>query len=191
MKWFAGLVIAILIAFAAVYVTSMNTPVPTLNTATSTPLATLKTYSSENYGVSFLYPRSYSVREFNLSKAGQEIYQIVVADTQALANAPQNGEGPTSITIDILSNSHQYASLEEWIQKTPQSNFQLSTDGKLASTTFAGIQGLSYTWDGLYRGESFAFTNGDHVLIASVTALTAQDAIRSDFQKLLESLVLQ
>lgn len=159
------------------------------NTETKTPQP--QTYTSANLGVSFVYPDTYTVQESDVSAEGLPFHTIVLMDKQDAAHIPQNGEGPTAITFQFFVNDHKAKTLEEWIRTTQASNFQLSPDKVLTPRTVAGASGFSYTWDGLYRGQSVVFPHGDHVIIASVTSMATQDPILSDFESILSSLTLK
>ncbi len=147
----------------------------------STPM---QSYTNAEYGISFNYPATYALNEYSYA----DRKTIVLADKEALAQAPQNGEGPTSITFDIIKNPTGLSS-SEWVRQNSASNFQLATGG-LASTTQAGIEAVAYMWDGLYRGESYVFGNDADIVMASVTMLETTDQIRKDFERILRTLVL-
>ncbi len=191
MKWLWIFVALVLAALGALYFVKMDTPASAGNAATSTAM---QTYASRDLGFSFAYPHTYALEERdmrNSQDATLHFATITLTDKVAAANIPVGGEGPPSITIDVFANDHRQPTLEAWVKRATSSNFRLSPDGALAPVRFAGIDGLSYAWDGLYRGESVAFPHGDHVIIASVTSLTPEDAIRADFQQMLASIVLQ
>lgn len=143
------------------------------------------TYSNAEQGIAFEYPATYAVEEH----AFADRHTIVLADKEAVLAAPQNGEGPTTITFDVFDNPTNL-SPTEWVRTNSASNFQLST-GALASTTQAGTEAVAYMWDGLYRGESYVFQSGDRIVMASVTMLELTDSIRADFERVLRTLALQ
>lgn len=145
----------------------------------------MQAYANAEYDISFEYPQTYSLEERDT--AGR--HTIVIADKEALAEAPQNGEGPTAITVDIFDNPKRQTP-SVWVRSDQASNFQLS-DGTLASSTVSGKESVAYLWDGLYRGESYVFTHKDNILMFSVTYLTPQDQIKKDFTNLLKSLKIQ
>jgi hypothetical protein len=142
-------------------------------------------FANAEYGISFDYPSSYELREVHTV----DRHTIVLADKAALAAAPQNGEGPTTITFDIFANPVGI-SPEEWVRTNSSSNFQLGT-GQMATTSQGGAESVAYVWDGLYRGQSFVFENGTDIVMASVTMLTVDDQITKDFEKILRTLELK
>lgn len=143
-------------------------------------------YTNSEYSISFEYPASYVFEE------GQEAghHSIVLMDKEVAAQAPKNGEGPTAITFEIFENPRALSPLA-WAKATPASNFQLSPDQMLASSTQADAESIAYVWDGLYRGESYVFEHGTRIVMASVTTLTPEDQIRKDFEKILRTLSLE
>lgn len=152
-------------------------------------------YENAIYDISFAYPSTYALQEREVGDGHRYHYSITLIDKETLANVPQNGEGPPSITIDIFQNNLDKLSIEDWVRGTSFSNFKLSPDGRLASSTVANAPALSYTWDGLYRGESVVFAHPgaagkDNIIMLSVTSLTHEDSIRSNFAMLLASISL-
>lgn len=137
----------------------------------------VQTFVSDEHGIGFEYPEGYALEE--REEEGRHV--IVLADAEALAEAPQNGEGPTSITIEIYDGALDGRTLERWIREAQVSNFQLSPDGVLTETSLAGEPALAYGWDGLYRGNSIALSRGEDVYVLSVTYLETSDQIRADF----------
>jgi hypothetical protein len=186
MKWLLIAIVVVLALFGALYLV----PQPVGNgTATSTPGTAFKTYENAEYGIAFNYPDTYTLVEHAGSAAGGSLHHIVIADTEALAQAPQNGEGPTAITFDIYS--HTATSTEAWIRSTPQSNFQLSPNGALTRVQVKGAEGYTYVWDGLYTGASVVFQHKSRIVMASVTTMSPTDPIATDFARILDSLELQ
>jgi len=143
-------------------------------------------YQSAEYGISFSYPDTYALNEQHVEGR----HTIVLADKEALAAAPENGEGPTAITFDIIMNPDNLAP-SQWVKDNPLSNYQLSPDGTLASSTRDGTEAVAYVWDGLYRGESYVFDHGEDIVMASVTMFELTDQIKKDFEGILRTLVLQ
>lgn len=146
------------------------------------------TYTNAAYGISFEYPNTYELQEREVGDGHRYHYSITLIDKEALANIPQNGEGPPTVNVDIYQNNLDQLSIETWVRGTNFSNFKLSPDGLLASTNIAGVPALSYTWDGLYRGESVVFTHKENVVMLSVTYLAQDDQIRRDFGRVYSSM---
>ncbi len=157
--------------------------------------ASMSTYRSVTYGISFEYPNSYELQEREVGNAERAHYSIVLIDKEALANIPQNGEGPPTINVDIFQNNLDKTPIETWIRGTNYSNFKLSPDGVLASTTIAGKPAFSYVVDGLYRSDAIVFAHPgragkNNIIMLSVGSLTPKDRIRKDFENVVASITL-
>lgn len=146
-------------------------------------------YSNPSFGIAFSYGDSYVLSEHESGNQGErEHHTIVLMEKTDASDMPVNGEGPPTITIDIFGNGIDKLPAETWIQNTSASNFKLSPDGVLATTSAAGMNAYTYTWDGLYRGRSVVFAHGTNVFMLSVTSIDTSDRIREDFSTLLSSL---
>lgn len=148
---------------------------------------TTQVYTSTSYGFSFTYPNTYVLEERELGSGERFHHNITLIDREAGANIPQNGEGPPSITIDVIQNDIDGLSVTEWVNNDSRSNFKLSPDSVLASTTVADREAVRYTWDGLYRGESVVFEHNGSIIMVSVSLFEPADTIRSNFAEILSS----
>lgn len=182
--------VAIVIGIGALFFVQVGGPTQSLITGATSTAAKLLTYSNPTYGLSFEHGDSYELKERELGDEHRWHYSITLIDKAALAVMPENGEGPLAITIDVYQNDLDHQSAEEWIRNTNDSNYKLSPDGLIGSTTIAGVSALSYQWDGLYRGESIVFVHADAIVMASVTWISETDTIRDDFETVLNSLRL-
>lgn len=147
-------------------------------------------YQNEAYGISFKYPDTYVLQEREVGNGERAHYAVVLIDRVALANIPEAGEGPPTITIDIFQNNLDKQSVEGWIQNTSESNFKISLDRTLTPTSVGGASAQKYTWDGLYRGDSVVFAHRENIVMASVMYPTPRDQIRADFFDILSSITL-
>ncbi len=148
-------------------------------------------YVFDAFHLSFEYPDTYVLSERDGSgEAERGHHMISLIDKVAASNIPEGGEGPTAITIDIYQNRLDRLSLESWIHTNAESGFKQSVDGVLSSSTISGVPAISYTWDGLYRGESVVFMHRERIYKVSVTYLTPSDQIRADFERVLASIGL-
>lgn len=138
-------------------------------------------YANAEFGISFSYPESYRLDERDTG--GRHV--ITLVDKEFLAASTTASEGPTSITVEIFPNTNEL-SPSEWVKATPASNFALSS-GTLASSMQSGTEAVAYLWDGLYRGESYVFSQNGNIYMLSVTYMDAGDRIRKDFVRLLKS----
>ena len=147
---------------------------------------TLKTYYDPRYGIAFNFPDSYTVQEHDSSE-GVKLHSINIIDKTALANTPKDGEGPPSISINIFDNPSKLAT-EKWITTTGASNYNISQNAKLATSTVAGIPALAYGWDGLYHGTSLVFPDNGKMYMMSVLYNSPADQIFKDFAGIVASI---
>ena len=129
-------------------------------------------YSSVN--LKFNYPASYEVKE--------SLNSLILTLPQEV---PANSDGPTAITINTYDEAT--TTIADWVRQESTSNFNLSIDGKLEIFPFGQYEAVTYTWDGLYRGDTVALSTGNNVYLFSVTYLDPNDQIRRDFYRLLET----
>jgi len=155
------------------------------------PEGALKIYSSDALGISFQYPSNYILKERNTGNAEREAYAITLMDKDDVANIPVGGEGPTAITVDFFQNNVDNLTPEQWIQNTQDSNYKLSPDGVLTPTTVGRVSALAYSWDGLYRGNSIVFGHKRNIVMLSVTMMTPDDQIVTDFAGVVASIQLE
>lgn len=148
----------------------------------------LLSYSSST--LAFRYPATYLLEERELGNAERRHSSITLTPKSSLP-APIGGEGPPTITIDLYQNNLDSLSTDTWIRSSNNSNFKLSQNGLIASTTIAGNPARSYSWDGLYSGRTIAIARPDYIYAFSVTSLTAEDAILDDFGLLMETVLFR
>lgn len=147
----------------------------------------LKKYSSSDYGVSFFYPSEYILTELDVPGSEMRKHHIITLVNKKDLPAPDGGEGPTAISVDIYQNNLDKQTTEGWIRNSSISNFKLS-GGNLASTTLGGMEALSYRWSGLYEGTTVVTSNPNWVYAFTVTYLEIGAPIIQDFVKLKEGL---
>ena len=180
----AGLIVFVAIIASGIYLARG----PQSSTSTSTTTTTdrpLKTYYDQRYGIAFNFPDNYDVQEHD-STEGTKHHTIVIGDKEALANVPQESEGPPVITIDIFNNPKK-AIAESWVKSENLSNYKLSPDGTLTPTNVAGENALAYGWDGLYRSTSIVFAHKDKIYMMSAGSGAPEDQLNKDFAKVVAS----
>lgn len=148
------------------------------------------TYTSEKYGISFEVPEGYTLSESERGSAHRGHYSIVMIKNEDLP-APENGEGPTSINIDIYQNNIDQQTLPAWFHGTNNSNSKLTATQSYASTTVAGKEAIAYRWSGLYEGETIAFRHNGNIVALTVTYMDEQDKNIAAFREILLSLTLR
>lgn len=174
------LILVLLIAGAYFYGKQMFTQEPV-----AIPGATGENlYANGTYGFSFVYPDYYVLTEQEVGNAERMHYAVTLVDTDDTV-LPEGGEGPTAITIDVYQNNLDKQTLDDWLE-TNQSNFKLGA-GTRAVTSVGGKEAITYSWSGLYEGETTAFIHGDNIIAISVTYFSRTDQIRADYLALLAS----
>lgn len=172
-------VIAVVIIFGF-FKRDINLPIDNLGGEVVAP----KTYTSSEYGFSFVYPDTYLAEERTIDDVYRKHKSITLLQKGYVA--PEGGEGPTTINIDIYQNNLDKQSLEAWIKGSSNSNYKLG-DGLITSLNVSGKEALSYEWDGLYRGHTVVFEHNQNIIAVSVTYLNPSDKIRLDFENILKS----
>lgn len=165
-----------------------------LKDSAPTPLTTehpVKTYSSAEYGLIFLYPQNYFFVEHDDTTGGVAHHAVVLYEDTKTAHDIIDGkmpatEAPPAITIDIYDNAAGIAT-EKWIRDTQESNFKLSPDGVLTPVTLGGAPAISYTWSGLYEGRTIALSKKQRLYAFSVGTNSPDDRIVSDFSVVVNS----
>lgn len=148
---------------------------------------TSPTYTSERYGITFSYPAAYELSERDAPGSAMREHHIITLMRTADLPAPEGGEGPPSISIDIYQNNLDSQTTEGWIRGSSDSNFKLSQEQRLASTTIDGKPALSYRWSGLYEGTTIALAQLDWIYAFSVMYLEPGETIVQDFVVLRDS----
>jgi hypothetical protein len=167
------IIIIALVAWGVYYFTIRSTSSlrgPGSLTATSSEM---QTYTNDPYGISFMYPKNYKISEGEKGAKEQSHYAIVIVRDEDRV-PPVNGEGPTAITFDIYRNATDTPSIDQWLNNSVASNYNLSK-GTYATTTIAFVPAITYDWSGLYEGRTIAFLHHKNIVALSVTYLSADD----------------
>lgn len=142
--------------------------------------------SSPEFGLSFSYPSTYKATVRDIDRTHRIHRHIDLTEGEAVPN----GEGSTSITIDIYQNNLDRQTAHGFVTGHSDSNYKLGS-GAIATTTYGSLQGLEYTWSGLYEGRSFVVSRPDWIYIFSVTRLDPTDKILGDFEDVLETVRIE
>lgn len=195
--------IVIIILVIALGITIFRHPasyMPTVYTSTSTistsaptgSKASMVPYSNVEGALSFEYPSNLYIKEV---KGGEKnppkLALVLVQNTQENRDLldgkiTEPREGPTSITIDVYDNKTKLDA-KAWVTKS--TNWVIANSAT-TTVTVAGMSGFSYTWSGLYEGESVVLAKGDKAYVFSMTWLDPNDQIVRDFDMILNSLVI-
>lgn len=147
-------------------------------------------YNVLELGVSFEYPDTYTLQSHEVGNDERNWQAVTLIDTEALQSAIENGasEGPPAITVSVFDNIENYTA-EEWIKGISFSNYKLSFDGALASTTVGSIDGLAYRYSGLFEVDTVVLAHNGKIYMFTADWLTAEDTLRLDFGRVLDTVV--
>lgn len=151
------------------------------------PTPTLQSYENDAYGTSFSYPTGYILSEKDVDLTQIPPFHEVTIISHEDAVPRLNSEGPTDITVDFYTAT---STLEQWIA-SPLSNFGLGGDGRIATTTIEGDPAVSYTWSGLYDGNTVAILHNGKIITLSVTYFSTTDDIVAAYETVLQTLQLR
>lgn len=156
-----------------------------------------KSYMNAAYGISFLYPDYYDLKESSLPENEPG---TLVTLTNKGATLPKDGKSPTAITVAMYDSANTTTPknnsayllknpMDAWIKSSPYSNFTLSAQQAPGITAIAGKDARLYTWNGLYQGTTMVTFVNNHIFMLSVTYQGNTDMKkRQDFTRLIESL---
>lgn len=184
-----ALIAVLAVIFGAAYIMSRpNKEVPVIG-ETEPDTEITQHYENAQFGISFNYPDNYVLSEQDIGNQGERVHHALsLMKKSDTINIPLNGEGPTAITLDIYGNGIDKQGIEHWIRNTSASNFKLSANQVLSTSTVSGVMAYAYTWDGLYRGDSVVLSKGQNIYMFSVTYMDSAAPIRDDFAALLASI---
>lgn len=148
------------------------------------PDAIEERYSSEALGLSFAFPGRYDLTEKDLSSGHRNRHSLVLIEDGYVP--PQDGEGPTAVTIDVFQNDLDGYTASGFATGASDSNWKLGP-GALTPRTVGGEEGVEYTWSGLYEGRSVVVARPDYVYMFSVTRMGEDDPILEAFDRVLET----
>lgn len=132
-------------------------------------------YASTEHNIYFMYPKGYVLTEQEVGN-GEREHHMTMLVRKGDEVAPEGGEGPVAITVDIYDNSSDKLSVMDWMKNTNQSNFKLGP-GTYDTEQVAGETAYSYTWSGLYEGRTTVLAHGTDIVAISVTYMDPSDGI--------------
>lgn len=153
--------------------------------------ASLATYASLEYGLSFSYPQKYAVAENTYTGERLQHAVVLFEDTPAnrdiLFGTNKGTEGPPTITITIFQNNLDNYTLESFVEDTNFSNFKLS-DGNKTEIAVAGNPAWRYRATGLYENDNVVVVRPEYVYMFTVFFNSPNDQIRQDFDEILKTI---
>lgn len=134
------------------------------------PRERTRQYLNADYGVSFDYPAQYKLTERPL-ESGTGTHIVI---TEKGFEMPENGEGPTAITVDIFADTGVNVPpgktlVQTWIASSTYSNWSVSDMEAPGPTRIGNFPAWLYTWNGLYRGISVVTDHAGSIFMFSVT----------------------
>jgi hypothetical protein len=136
-------------------------------------------------GVSFDYSSAFGevVKNNNTTNKGQP--NIVIFEQNEGAKAFFNGAGkvqseaPPTITVHVYEKGTE--DTNSFLKKAAP---YIHSKGEGRPVILSGQNALSYSWDGLYKGDSVAFTRGNVVYLFSVTYITTEDILVKEYESI-------
>lgn len=151
-------------------------------------------YRNEAQKISFSHGSNYYLKE--MSDAGTEesphFKALLVLDTpenRAVIDgtATDVREGPVSMSVDVYPNTDKLT-VKDWVAQDPNRKLSNSVTTK---TLVGGVEGLTYTWSGLYEGKTIVAAKGTKIYVFNGTYMDPADPIRNDFDKLVKSVTFK
>jgi hypothetical protein len=97
-------------------------------------------------------------------------------------------EYPPAIYISAFSNEARLTPLD-WVEANkPFSNIELKL-GDLTPTSISGVEGITYTVDGLYLIDMYVIAYNDEIYVLSGSYFETSDQTYQDFRELISSAV--
>ncbi len=124
------------------------------------------------------------------SVRGDQVYGADIFDAQeydAFVTTQQGGESPVSLSIAVYRNPMNLE-IREWIESTDASNFSLSVDNTLEDVRMGDTQFVTYTIDGLYRSDVYAFAQEGYVYLFANQWMESDSVMRTDMEGVISSL---
>jgi hypothetical protein len=152
-------------------------------------------YSNPELQLEFTYktgPDGYVVEERNPSQTTSgEVKTIILMRAEDKENldkngAPVGGEGPATITINILKNLKSRQASVWAMENVAYSNYNLKS-GEPTEAVVGGANAVRYLADGLYASDTVVVASGGYIYVFTGMYLDENSALRRDFQPLIES----
>jgi len=149
------------------------------------PQSDMTAFESAHIGLRFQYPNTYVASTTHTGNAEREWHVVTLLPEGYVP--PQGGEGPPAIVVQDIPNP-EGLSLEVWIKSDARSNWKLAPDNAtLTPVTVGGESGLKYQHGGLYMSDAVAVSHNGKIYLFEGAWQDANDRIRVDFAKLIET----
>ena len=180
------------IAMRCLRLLGLTTLLAACGAADTTTRSGMATYRSVEHDLSFTYDAELFLLERSEVAGNASRLAIVLVEDEPMNRAYLNGtltapmDGPPMITIDVYDNPDEL-SAAEWVAE--HTNWILR-DKAPELVEVGGRSFLFYFWDGLYAGKSAITVHDDTIAVFSVTWISEDDALVSQFSDLLSSVTL-
>jgi hypothetical protein len=148
------------------------------------------TYSNSELGLELDYrtaPDGYVLQELTPSDSRNELMRmLVLARAEDVENIPVDGEGPPTITIQVLKNLKKQQP-QAWADTHHQYSSINLKGSDVRETVVGGANAVRYMADGLYASDTTVVAHGDNMYVISGMFINEDSAIRRDYQPLLDS----
>lgn len=152
---------------------------------------TYPNYSNEVLGIEFTYragPDGYVIQEHLSPKETEDLLGIIVVmrTEDAERKMPIGGEGPATITIQVLKNLKKQKPAVWADANNIYSNINLKT-GEVSEYVVGGANAIRYSATGLYESDNVVVAHGENVYVITENYMDAESVLRKDLTPLLES----
>jgi hypothetical protein len=177
--------------------TAVGTLTVTVELATpqvdTTPESNIGTWVSNDFGVQFDFelvgPDPFRLSEASNPEPGLVHAWSLVRQSEIDALQP-NAFGPRGMIIELFefTPGSEPESAEAWVRGTSRSNLGMG-DGELRTRTVGGVEGVRYSWSGLYEGTSVVVLVDGRIWMFSMLYREDISELGADFGLLLDSVV--
>ena len=149
-------------------------------------------WTSTDFGVRFEY--EVGADPFLLSEASNpepglaHVWSLV--RESELAATSEDAFGPRGLVIEVFefAPGGEPESAEAWVRGNARSNLGMGS-GELKSTSVGGVEGVRYTWSGLYEGMSVVVEQQERIWVFTMLFRSDLGELGAEFGGLLDSVV--
>ena len=173
-------------------VTGLTVQVATAVAAATTEESNTVQWTNTGLGVRFEYELgadSFLLSENRNPEPGLAMAWSLVRESE-LAATSDDAFGPRGLVIEVFefAPGSEPESAEAWVRGNARSNLGMGS-GELKSTTVGGVEGVRYTWSGLYEGMSVVVVEEGRIWVFTVLFRRDLGELGSEFGALLDSVV--
>lgn len=159
---------------------------------TKTTVNNTATYANAGLGIQFNYrtgPDGYVIQELTPGDTTKDLLStiVVMRAEDATREMPVGGEGPATITIQVVKNSKKQQPAVWADAHKIYSNINLKR-GEVKEYVLSGANAIRYDADGLYASDTVVAAHGKNMYVIAGSYMDIDSDIRTDFILLLESI---